>query len=128
MKSEREKAERAGQAPPLAASNTPIPVSSGNRPASSYTETRLRLQTPASTITKSFSVDTTLFEVAAAVAQESRGFEVSSFTQNFPKKSRSRLWIDILDGLMKYLAFDAVDFGATLKELSLVPSASLIVK
>ena len=26
------------------------------------------------------------------------------------------------------IAFDAVDFGATLKELNLVPSAALIVK
>lgn len=53
---------------------------------------------------------TTLFEVAAAVTQET-GNEVQSFTQNFPKKT-----------------FDAVDFGANLKELGLVPSASLIVR
>lgn len=53
---------------------------------------------------------TTLFEVAAAVTHDT-GTEVQSFTQNFPKK-----------------VFDAVDFGASLKELGLVPSASLIVK
>jgi len=37
---------------------------------------------------KSFDVDQTLFEVAAAVKEES-GFEITSFTQNYPKKSRS---------------------------------------
>ena len=52
----------------------------------------------------------TLFEVATALSQE-RGIEVQSFTQNFPKK-----------------VFSDVDFGASLKELGLVPSASLIVK
>lgn len=59
---------------------------------------------------KSFPVDTTLFEVAAALSADS-GLEVQSFTQNYPKK-----------------VFDQVDFGATLKELGLVPSASLIVR
>jgi hypothetical protein len=54
-------------------------------------------------------VETTLFEVAHAVNSE-KGIEVQSFTQNFPKK-----------------VFDSVDFGNTLKELGLVPSASLIV-
>lgn len=59
---------------------------------------------------KTFPVDTTLFEVAAALTQES-GMEVQSFTQNFPRK-----------------VFDAESFGETLKELGLIPSASLIVK
>ena len=59
---------------------------------------------------KTFPVETSLFEVAAAITQE-KGFEVNSFTQNFPKK-----------------VFDTVDFGATLKELGLTPSAALIVK
>ena len=59
---------------------------------------------------KTFPVETTLFEVASVVSQQT-GCEVQSFTQNFPKK-----------------VFDSVDFGATLKELGLVPSASLIVK
>ena len=39
------------------------------------------------------------------------GIEVQSFTQTYPKK-----------------VFDYVDFGGTLKELGLVPSASLNVK
>ena len=61
-------------------------------------------------VQKSFPIDTTLFEVAAALNADS-GLEVQSFTQNYPKK-----------------VFDQVDFGATLKELGLVPSASLIVR
>jgi hypothetical protein len=59
---------------------------------------------------KTFPVETTLFEVAAALNQE-HGLNVQSFTQNFPRKT-----------------FDSEYFGETLKELGLVPSASLIVK
>ena len=59
---------------------------------------------------KTFPVDTTLFEVAAALNEES-GMEVESFTQTFPRK-----------------VFDSEFFGETLKELKMVPSASLIVK
>lgn len=81
-----------------------------SKPASAYTEARLRLQTSGGNIQKSFAAETTLFEVASMLSQEA-GIEVQSFTQNFPKK-----------------VFDAVDFGATLKELGLVPSASLIVR
>ena len=90
-----------------------MPTSSGpvaSTPASAYTEARLRLQTISGSVQKSFPVDTTLFEVAAALSADS-GLEVQSFTQNYPKK-----------------VFDQVDFGATLKELGLVPSASLIVR
>ena len=89
-------------------STTSGPVAS--KPASAYTESRLRLQTPSGNVQKSFSVGTTLFEVAATLSGES-GIEVQSFTQNFPKKT-----------------FEQIDFGATLKELGLVPSASLIVR
>ena len=59
---------------------------------------------------KAFPVETTLFEVAAALGSES-GVQAQSFVQNFPKKT-----------------FDQADFGATLKELGLIPSASLIVR
>jgi len=96
------------QQPAAAPAATSGPVTS--KPASAYTEARLRFQTSDGSITKTFPVETTLYEVASAVTQES-GIEVQSFTQNFPKK-----------------VFDTVDFGATLKELGLVPSASLIVK
>ena len=81
-----------------------------SKPASAYTETRLRLQTANGNVQKSFPVDTTLFEVAAALGAES-GLEAKSFVQNYPKK-----------------IFDQIDFGQTLKELGLVPSASLIVR
>lgn len=113
LRTEKEKAEREGRAPPVAPKAAALPTTSGavaSKPASAYTETRLRLQLPTGNIQKAFSVDTTLFEVATAVTQDS-GLEVGSFVQNFPKK-----------------VFDAVDFGASLKELGLVPSASLIVK
>ena len=59
---------------------------------------------------KTFPVTTTLFEVAAAVGEEI-GRDVESFTQNFPKKE-----------------FTNEYFGESLKDLKLVPSASLIVK
>ena len=112
LRMEKEKAERAGVAPPLtavpAAPIAAVPASS--KQASEYTETRLRLQTANGNVMKTFLVDTTLFEVAAALNEES-GMEVESFTQNFPKK-----------------VFSYEFFGETLKELKLVPSASLIVK
>ena len=59
---------------------------------------------------KSLPVETTLFEVAHAVAEE-KGIEVAQFQQNMPRKT-----------------WDTTDFGMTLKEAGLVPSASLIVK
>ncbi|KLJ06020.1 hypothetical protein EMPG_10545 [Blastomyces silverae] len=113
LRAEREKAEREGRAPPPAAAPaaTLAPTApTTSKPASAYTESRLRLQTPTGNVMKTFPVDTTLFEVAAALTQEI-GMEVESFTQNFPRK-----------------VFDAESFGETLKELGLIPSASLIVK
>ncbi|KAL1994353.1 hypothetical protein VTN49DRAFT_3022 [Thermomyces lanuginosus] len=110
-KAEQERAARAGQAPPP--QPAPAPTTSGpvtSKPASAYTETRLRFQTEKGNIMKTFPVDTTLFEVAAALNSET-GLEIQSFTQNFPRK-----------------VFDAEYFGETLKELGLVPSASLIAK
>ena len=112
LKAEKEKAQREGRAPPAAPAETG-PTTSGSvasKPASAYTETRLRLQTPNGNIQKSFPVETTLFEVAHAVQEES-GLSVESFTQTFPKK-----------------VFSDVDFGSNLKELGLIPSASLIVR
>ena len=121
LKAEAEKAVREGReetapvlaakaAEPAPAPAASVPAASTSKPASAYTETRLRLQTSAGNVLKTFSVDATLFEVATALSQES-GLDVQSFVQNFPKKT-----------------FDAVDFGASLKELGLVPSASLIVR
>jgi UBX domain-containing protein 1/4 len=110
-KAEAEKAARAGQAPPPVAESSG-PTSSGpttSKPASAYNETRLALQGPTGRIMKAFPVETTLFEVAHALQAD--GIEVNSFTQNFPKK-----------------VFDKTDFGMTLKEAGMVPSAALIIK
>lgn len=115
LKAEAEKAAREGRPVPAPASTSeavaPTPSApTTSKPASAYTETRLRLQTSSGNVLKTFPVDATLFEVATALSQES-GIDVESFVQNFPKKT-----------------FDAVDFGSSLKELGLVPSASLIVQ
>ena len=108
LKAEREKAARAGQS--VAAPEPAVATPSAPKPAASYTEARLRLQTPSGAVQKTFPADTTLFEVAQAVSQET-GFQPSSFTQNFPRK-----------------VFDASDMGQTLKEAGLVPSAALILR
>lgn len=113
LKAEQEKAARAGQAPPIPAAAPAAPTASGpstSKPASAYTEARLRLQTPNGTVQKTLPVETTLFEVAHQLNQEN-GTEVQTFMTNFPKK-----------------VFDQTDFGMTLKEAGLVPSAALIVK
>ncbi|KAH0543861.1 hypothetical protein FGG08_001900 [Glutinoglossum americanum] len=112
LKAAREKAAREGQALPQEPAVQRQPASSGStKPASAYSESRLRLQLPSGTVQKSFPADTTLFEVAAALEQES-GSPVESFTQNFPRKTFNQ----------------GVDFGLTLKEAGLVPSAVLIVR
>ncbi|EXJ86899.1 hypothetical protein A1O3_03853 [Capronia epimyces CBS 606.96] len=110
LKAEREKAARAGAAAPVAAPPPPTAAPAASKPASEYKETRLRLQTSAGNILKTFPVETTLFEVAAAVGEET-GRDVESFSQNFPRK-----------------VFGQEFFGESLKDLKLVPSASLIVK
>lgn len=110
-KAEAEKALRAGKAPPPvvepAAATSSGPTTS--KPASAYTEARLALQTPSGRVMKTFPVETTLFEVAHAL--EETGVQVNSFMQNFPKK-----------------VFDRTDFGMTLKEAGMVPSAALIIQ
>ncbi len=117
LKSEREKAEREGRAAPepaaAEASKTPAapPSTPTSKPASAYTETRLRLQMTSGTVQKSFPVDTTLQEVAAVLLSEGAD-DIQTFTQNFPKKIFRR----------------ETDFDQTLKEAGLVPSAALIVK
>ncbi|KAE8146697.1 hypothetical protein BDV25DRAFT_46698 [Aspergillus avenaceus] len=112
-RAERERAERAGVAPPAEPEPTPAATSSApftSKPASAYTETRLRFQTAKGNIMKTLPVTTTLFEVAAALNQED-GIEVQSFLQTFPRK-----------------VYDAEFFGESLKDLGLTPSASLVVQ
>lgn len=111
-RAEREKLERAGLAPPSQPPSAPLSTTSSpaTSKASAYAETRLRLKTPKGNVMKTLPVTTTLFEVAHALNQDD-GIAVRSFTQTFPKK-----------------IFDAECFGETLKDLGLVPSASLIVQ
>ena len=106
-KADAEKAAREGRIAEAPTTTSTAPATP--KPAAAYTETRLRLQTPLGNIMKAFPVDTTLFEVAQHVLAE-KGLQPTTFTQTFPKK-----------------VYDQVEFGATLKELGLVPSASLMV-
>lgn len=112
-KADQEKAVRSG-AVPIGNVHVDLPQApaapAAPKTAQDYKETRLRLQTPAGTVVKSFPVETTLFEVAHAIKEEN-GTEVVTFMQAYPKK-----------------VFDADDFGQTLKEAGMVPSAALIVK
>lgn len=113
LKAERERAERAGAAPPAEPAAAPLPTTSGpvaSKPASAYTETRLRFQTSKGNVMKTLPVTTTLFEVAAALEQED-GVQVQSFLQTFPRK-----------------VFDQEFFGESLKDLGLIPSASLVIQ
>jgi len=112
LKAEKAKAEREGRAPPpdpslVAAAAAPAV----HRSAAAHTEARLRFQVAGGTIQKTFPAETTLFEVAQVIEAESGG-PVSSFTTTFPKKTFS----------------GNIDFGKTLKEAGLVPSAVLIVQ
>jgi regulator of protease activity HflC (stomatin/prohibitin superfamily) len=118
LKAEAQKAEREGRAPPAdpslaaAQAQAAVPSGSGSAPKKEVTEARLRLQTAAGVVMKNFPVETTLFEVAQSLTTENGGMEVESFTMTYPKKTFS----------------GSVDFGKTLKEAGLVPSAVLIVK
>lgn len=110
-KADEEKAMRAnpGAYNPGAAA-APAAAAAATKVTANHSEARLRLQTASGNVMKTFPAETTLFEVAHALAEES-GVQASSFTQNFPKK----VW-------------DQGDFGMTLREAGLAPSAALIVK
>jgi hypothetical protein len=113
LRAAKEKAEREGREVPQTSVVNPQ-TSSGSvtsKPASAYTESRLRLQLPDQTLTKTYPVDTTLFEVAQAIEEET-GLKVSTFSIGFPRKSYQR----------------DVDFGQSLKEVGMVPSMALIVR
>lgn len=114
-KAEEAKAAREGKAPPAAAEPAAAAAAAAAppqpKPSASYTDARLRLQTPVGPLQKNFPAETTLFEVAQAIEAE-QGNAVASFTLTFPRKT-----------------FEAgVDFGQTLREVGLVPSGVLIVK
>ncbi|KAI0858629.1 ubiquitin-related domain-containing protein [Xylaria cubensis] len=109
-KAEEAKAAREGRAIPATAP-APAAVAAPARPAANHNETRLRLQTSGGNVMKTLPVETTLFEVAQMLEAEN-GLAVSKFVQNFPRK--------VFEGNL--------DFGKTLKEVGLVPSAALIVQ
>jgi hypothetical protein len=111
LKAEALKASREGRsAPPPPPSEHPVAPT--EKKLATHTEARLRLQLDSGgTVMKTFGADTTLFEVAEAVKEEN-GAEVTRLEMNFPRK--------VFEG--------SVDFGKTVKEAGLVPSAVLIVK
>ena len=114
LKAEAQKAEREGRAAPADPSiAAAVQQQAIHAPAAKreVTEARLRLQLASGTVTKTFGAETTLFEVAQALEGENGG-PVESFTMTFPRKTFS----------------GNIDFGKTMKEAGLAPSAVLIVK
>ncbi|KAI0389598.1 ubiquitin-related domain-containing protein [Xylariaceae sp. FL0594] len=110
-KAEEAKAAREGKAvPAVAVAATPAAAPAPARPTTDYSSARLRLQTSNGNVVKSLPADTTLFEVAQMLQSE-LGVAVTKFVQNFPRKE--------FEGHL--------DFGKSLKEAGLVPSAALIV-
>lgn len=109
-KAEADKAAREGRAveSPLAAA--PAAAAPAARKVD-HNEARLKLQTSKGPVMKTFPAETTLFEVAQTLESE-QGIQVSSFSTTFPRKT--------FEGQL--------DFGKTLKEAGLVPSAVLNVK
>lgn len=106
-KAEQEKAAREGRVLEEEAAPPPPPKKTVE---AIHAEARLRLQTPSGTVTKTFPAATTLFEVAHAITEDN-GFEAESFLTTFPRKT-----------------FSKTDFGMTLKEAGMTPSAAVIVK
>ncbi|KAK8071062.1 hypothetical protein PG997_011265 [Apiospora hydei] len=109
-KAEEAKAAREGRAPAAAPAPAPVAAPAPSRPAATHNEARLRLQLPSGNVMKTLPAETTLFEVAQMLQTES-GATVTKFVMNFPRKT-----------------FEGIDFGKTLKEAGLVPSAALIVQ
>ncbi|KAI1494971.1 DNA-binding protein [Biscogniauxia mediterranea] len=111
-KAEEAKAAKEGRAVPVAApaaASTSAPAAA--RPAATHNEARLRLQTSGGEIRKTLPAETTLFEVAQQLETEN-GLTVTKFVQNFPRKEFK----------------GNLDFGLSLKEAGLVPSAALVVQ
>lgn len=109
-KAEEAKALREGKAPAAAAPAAPS-VPTAPKSSASYTDARLRFQTPSGTVQKSFPAETTLFEVAEALKTDGTVGSVNSFMMTFPRKT-----------------FTPDDFGQTLREVGLVPSGVLVIQ
>jgi len=112
-KAEAEKAAREGrpvETSPLASA----PAAAAAAPPAKkvdHNEARLKLQTSKGPVMKTLSADTTLFELAQLLESE-QSIRVTSFSTTFPRKT--------FEG--------QIDFGKTLKEAGLTPSAVLNVK
>lgn len=104
---EEARAMREGRALPTQPAAPPAPAPSA---PSSAAVARLRLQTKNGNLVKSYPSETTLFEVAQQIEAEI-GSPVTRFSLTFPRKT-----------------FEAgIDFGQTLAEAGLAPSAVLVV-
>lgn len=110
-KAEEAKALREGHVPDASASEPAPAAAPVPKRTADHSEARLKLQTSAGVLMKTLPAETTLFELAQAVEGE-KGVQVSSFSTTFPRKT--------FEG--------ALDFGKTLKEAGLVPSALLNVQ
>jgi hypothetical protein len=105
---EEAKAMREGRPLP---NQTTAPAAPTAAAGSSAAVARLRLQTAKGNLVKTFPSETTLFEVAQQIEAEV-GAPIQSFSLTFPRKT-----------------FEVgVDFGQTLAEAGLAPSAVLVVK
>lgn len=114
-KAEKEKAMRENPAAfdpgaPTASATGGAAAAASNANKANHSEARLKLQTASGTVMKTLPAETTLFELAEAVKAEN-GVQATAFSSNFPRKE-----------------FKYEDFGMTLKECGLVPSAMLNVK
>ncbi|KAF3307414.1 hypothetical protein TWF173_003172 [Orbilia oligospora] len=106
------KAEREGIS--TAQASIPEVASTPSASKAVHAEARLRFQVSGRPpITKTFPAETSLFEVASSVAQET-GITISTFTTTFPPRKTYRL-------------DEPLDSSLTLKEANLTPSASLLV-
>lgn len=108
-KAEEAKAAREGRAPQVEA--VAAPAAAASRPKVNHNEARLRLQTDSGNIMKTLPAETTLFELAQLL-QDETGNAVTSFSTTFPRQTFQ----------------GTVDLSKTLKEAGLVPSSVLIVK
>ncbi|KAG5973263.1 hypothetical protein E4U58_005486 [Claviceps cyperi] len=106
-KAEEAKAAREGRAPNPDVGASAAPA----RPKADHSQAKLRLQMPSGNLIKTLTAETTLFELAQQVQQET-GLTVSTFATTFPRQ--------VFEG--------HTDMSKTLKEAGLVPSAVLIVK
>ena len=111
-KFEEEKARREGRLPQYEGgpSQTPAQALAASQPKGSPGDVRLKLMIQGKAVMKRYGPETTLFEVVEDLKNDGTAASVSSFQFKLANKS-----------------FDSVDFGQTLTEAGLAPSAILNV-